>query len=140
MFLVVVAALIVKKDCILVTQRKENDSYAGLWEFPGGTVEKGEELRNALAREIKEELNIKIKTGPLFDVQKVPGKNLLILFFLCKTFSKNPQAIDCLAWKWLPFQNLLQTDFCPADYKVAEKLIESGRGQICHAPNKRKIK
>ena len=61
----VVAALIKEKGKFLLCQRKEDDHYANLWEFPGGTVEQGEDLAAAIKREINEELDLEIEPNEL---------------------------------------------------------------------------
>ena len=57
----VVAGIIYKNDKFLIAQRNLNKAQGGLWEFPGGKVEKNETHENALIREIKEEFNADIK-------------------------------------------------------------------------------
>ena len=56
----VVAGVICKEDKILICRRKAGKQQAGLWEFPGGKIEKGESHQEALKREIQEELQINI--------------------------------------------------------------------------------
>jgi A/G-specific adenine glycosylase len=48
---------------VLIDKRKENGLLGGLWEFPGGKVEAGEDFQTALVREIKEELGVELKVG-----------------------------------------------------------------------------
>ena len=59
----VVAALIERGGEILVARRREEGERAGLWEFPGGKVESGEGERAALARELREELGVRVSIG-----------------------------------------------------------------------------
>jgi A/G-specific adenine glycosylase len=53
--------VVIKGDRILITQRKPDGLLGGLWEFPGGKIKKGEKAEAACVREIKEEVNLKIK-------------------------------------------------------------------------------
>src|SRR5205085_10547613 len=62
----VVAALIERAGEVLVARRKEAGERAGLWEFPGGKVEPGEGERAALARELREELGVRVQVGELY--------------------------------------------------------------------------
>src|SRR6266851_356893 len=62
----VVAALIERGGEVLVARRKEEGERAGLWEFPGGKVEAGEGERAALARELREELGVRVQVGELY--------------------------------------------------------------------------
>jgi len=57
----VVAGLILKDGKVILAKRKKGDPLEGLWEFPGGKVEEGENLFEAIKREMKEELNIRVK-------------------------------------------------------------------------------
>lgn len=56
-----VNVIINNKGKILILKRSSREYYAGLWDFPGGTVEKGETLQQAAAREVKEECGLEIK-------------------------------------------------------------------------------
>lgn len=56
----VVAAVILREDCVLVCRRKPDKTAGGLWEFPGGKIERGESAADALVREIREELGVEI--------------------------------------------------------------------------------
>ena len=64
----VVGAILLDKDRILVARRAPHKSAAGLWEFPGGKVDAGEEPFDALVREIHEELSLTIEPIRTFDV------------------------------------------------------------------------
>ena len=60
---VVAAAIIQRNDCVLLARRSHGENLAGLWEFPGGKVEKGETPEQCLARELHEELNVQARIG-----------------------------------------------------------------------------
>jgi 8-oxo-dGTP diphosphatase len=60
----VVAAIITRDSRILICQRRADKAFPLNWEFPGGKVEPGESLADALTREIAEELGVQIKVGP----------------------------------------------------------------------------
>lgn len=66
----VVAGVIYKDNKFLIAQRNLKKAQGGLWEFPGGKVEKGESYENALTREIKEEFNANI------EVKEYIGENI----------------------------------------------------------------
>src|ERR1051326_8002428 len=81
----VVAAIIRRNGKILITQRLKNVHLAGLWEFPGGKVEAGEALKDALVREIREELGIEVRVGDEFfrTEHDYPSKSVRLYFFDC---------------------------------------------------------
>lgn len=71
---------------------------AGLWEFPGGSVEYGERLRDALRREIKEEFDIEIEVGPLLDavdhILPEEGQHWVSPTFICRVKSGEPRILE----------------------------------------------
>lgn len=64
----VAAAIVVEDGRVLVSQRKPGTHLAGKWEFPGGKVQSGEDPRDALRRELDEELGIEVTVGEVVDV------------------------------------------------------------------------
>tara|TARA_Y100000590_G_scaffold462483_1_gene626702 strand:+ start:265 stop:645 length:381 start_codon:yes stop_codon:yes gene_type:complete len=98
----VVAAIIKKNDQYLIVQRNKN-KYLGLkWEFPGGKVHKNETFCEALSREIKEELNIKIKIHKKIAEEKYKDDkiNIILHYYLCshKSGIINLNEHENLAW------------------------------------------
>lgn len=81
----VTAALIIAEGRVFIAQRPPHKKYGGLWEFPGGKVESGETLQEALYREIIEELCWKVEVGDLVHcVSDTAGRNALELYaFWC---------------------------------------------------------
>src|SRR5205823_1606986 len=65
---IVAAGIVIENGRVLLTQRKAGAHLAGMWEFPGGKVEAGEDPRAALARELEEELGIAVAIGDVVDV------------------------------------------------------------------------
>lgn len=82
--ILVVAGVITDGDKVLITQRTENEG--GLWEFPGGKVEPGESETEALARELWEELNVKVSVGEYLTetLHHYPTKSILLKSYRCK--------------------------------------------------------
>ena len=95
MFRLVVAALIVRNNRILITQRKKNDESALKWEFPGGTVMRRENIYAAMRREIREELEVDVGIRYVYDIQRMVKKDILIIFILCSLRHGRPKASDC---------------------------------------------
>ena len=88
----VVACLLRKDQKILVGQRPENHSLAGLWEFPGGKVEIGESPEQALARELNEELGIEADIGTLklACTHSYGDVGIIILFYVVNYWKGEP--------------------------------------------------
>lgn len=119
----VAAAIIIHGDKIFVTQRGYGE-FKGGWEFPGGKVEAGETSRQALVREIREELDTEIEVGDLFDTVEYdyPAFHLSMDCFLCKVKSGNLVLREHEAARWLTRETLDSVAWLPADLGLIEKL------------------
>ena len=105
---VAVGVLIDSQDRFLLTSRPAGKPYAGYWEFPGGKVEAGETIEEALARELHEELGIKIGHAQRWRVEVVDYPHALVRLHFCKVrqwsgeFQMREQQL--MAWQDLPVQ------------------------------------
>lgn len=121
----VVAALLIKSDRILVTQRKASDSNGGYWEFPGGKVEAGESLEQALVREIQEELEMPIQVKNLIDSHemKTPtGKWIRLNLFATEAQSDQFVLNEHDDAKWVTVQELQHVGFIPGNRLFLEAI------------------
>jgi 8-oxo-dGTP diphosphatase len=133
----VTAAVLIEGRRVLLTQRKAGTHLEGAWEFPGGKIEPGEDPRAALARELCEEVGLRVKVGEIVDVTfhryVQANKAILLLFFEVtrEPGSPEPQAIDVAAVRWAGVDELDESAFPPADVevlkKVRERLMAAGR-------------
>ena len=121
----VVAAVIVEDDKLLATQRGYGD-FKGKWEFPGGKIEQGETHKEALVREIKEELNADIEvlmflTKVEHDYEKF---HLTMHTYICSLKDKiemvkhSDNEFEHDNMVWLDEKHLDDVDWLPADIKV----------------------
>lgn len=119
----VVAAIIIKDQKIFATQRGYGEFKNG-WEFPGGKIESGESPEHALEREIREELDAKIRVGELFDTIEYdyPNFHLSMKCFLCSLISDQLTLREHEAAKWLTKENLSSVEWLPADIIIIDKL------------------
>jgi 8-oxo-dGTP diphosphatase len=117
--LVVAAALIDKDGRMLLAQRPPNKSMAGLWEFPGGKVEDGENPEDALIRELNEELGIDTWgscLAPLsFASHSYEDFHLLMPLFVCRKWIGTPTAMEGQVLKWVSKNDLKNYAMPPAD-------------------------
>ena len=119
----VVAAIIIKDQKIFATQRGYGEFKNG-WEFPGGKIESGESPEHALEREIREELDARIRVGELFDTIEYdyPNFHLSMKCFLCSLISDQLTLREHEAAKWLTKENLSSVEWLPADITIIDKL------------------
>ena len=119
----VAAAIIIENGKIFATQRGYGE-FKGGWEFPGGKIEQGETPKEACKREIKEELEVDIKVGELFDTVEYdyPNFHLKMYCYLCKISVGNIVLVEHEAAKWLTKENLDSVDWLEADLNLIEKL------------------
>lgn len=119
----VVAAIITEDEHIFATQRGYGE-FKGGWEFPGGKVEPGESPKEALVREIKEELDVEITVGELLDTVEYdyPQFHLSMDCFLCQIKSGELVLKEHEAAKWLTSGTLDSVQWLPADLGLVEKI------------------
>ena len=121
----VVAAIIIHENKIFATQRGYGEFKDG-WEFPGGKIEPGETPQEALAREIKEELDIEIKVKDFLETVEYdyPGFHLSMDCFFCTIKSGELVLKEHEAAKWLTVETLDSVDWLPADQGLVEGIRE----------------
>ena len=119
----VVAAIIIEDGKVFATQRGYGD-FKGRWEFPGGKVELDETPQEALAREIREELDTEIEVGELLDTVEYdyPKFHLFMDCFICKIKSGDLLLKEHKAAKWLTKEILYSVEWLPADLGLIEKV------------------
>jgi len=117
--LVSAVALIDRDGRVLLAQRPEGKSMAGLWEFPGGKVETGETPEHALIRELHEELGIDTWASCLapltFASHAYPDFHLLMPLFACRKWQGIPHGKEDQMLKWVAARDLTQYPMPPAD-------------------------
>jgi 8-oxo-dGTP diphosphatase len=123
----VVAALIFQGDKILVCQRTRHQTMPLKWEFPGGKIEEGEQPRDALHRELEEELGIDAKIGQEVSriVHEYPGGGSVELrFFVVNEYRGTIENKIFRDIRWSRRSELSQCDFLEADLTLVRSLAE----------------
>lgn len=128
----VVGALIEDKGKFLVCQRQDNDLFGSLWEFPGGKVEKGEDKKAALKRELKEELGIQVKVGKLINTfeDEIPAMKITVYLYRCNITKGTPRCLECQDLKWITLDKIGSLNLAPADRKIHSYLNQGYRTSI----------
>jgi len=124
-------AIIVKRDRLLIAQRMPDDLLGGLWEFPGGKRHEGESLEECVAREIREELGIKIEVGSLFC--RVPHAyshfRVTLHAFLCRHKAGRIRKVGVADFCWVQTDDFPKYAFPKAD-RVILALLQQHAGPI----------
>lgn len=122
----VVAAVIIHENKVFATQRGYGAFKDG-WEFPGGKIEPGESPREALIREIREELDTEIEPLGLLDTVEYdyPDFHLSMDCFLCKVKSGNLVLKEHEAARWLDRTILDSVEWLPADRGLLSKISQN---------------
>ncbi len=124
--LVAAIALIDIDGRVLIAERPEGKSMAGMWEFPGGKVEAGEIPEAALIRECKEELGIDITAACLapfaFASHSYEKFHLLMPLFVCRKWQGLVQGLEGQRTKWVKIRDLATYEMPPADIPLVAML------------------
>lgn len=103
---VAVGVLIQPNGDFLLTSRPPGKVYEGYWEFPGGKLEAGETVEQALRRELFEEIGITIKTATPWQTELVDYPHAMVRLHFCKVFEWTGELVMCegqsFAWQRLP--------------------------------------
>jgi 8-oxo-dGTP diphosphatase len=103
---VAVGVLVRADDAFLLTSRPEGKAYAGYWEFPGGKLEAGETVEQALRRELQEEIGITIQDCALWKTERIDYPHALVQLNFCKVtqWTGELQMLESqsFAWQQLP--------------------------------------
>ncbi|MFA7276005.1 MAG: 8-oxo-dGTP diphosphatase MutT [Pseudobdellovibrionaceae bacterium] len=127
--LVAAAAILDRKKRVLIAQRPEGKSMAGLWEFPGGKIESGELPEYALMRELREELGIETRPCCMFPAgfasHTYPDFHLLMPLFVVRVWSGDPVLKEHQALQWVDIPSLYNLDMPEADKPLIPQLEAS---------------
>jgi 8-oxo-dGTP diphosphatase len=118
----VVGAALLRDGRVLASRRTEPPRLAGLWEFPGGKVEPGEDDAGALARELREELRVEVEVGERLGDDLPIGATAVLRVYVCRLLSGEPALVDHDEHRWLGADDLLDVPWIPVDLPLVEQL------------------
>jgi 8-oxo-dGTP diphosphatase len=124
---VIVAAAVVRERPgapVLLTRRIEGAHLAGFWEFPGGKVEAGEDPRDAVRRECREEIEVELEVVDILDVawHRYREKDVLLLFYDCRLRAGEVRHLGVADHAWVDPAQLDAYPLPPPDARLVEKL------------------
>jgi 8-oxo-dGTP diphosphatase len=125
--LVAACALVDADGRVLIAQRPEDKTMAGLWEFPGGKIEDGEQPEQTLIRELKEELGITVSEACLapltFASHSYPDFHLLMPLYVCRRWEGTVNALEGQQLAWVKPNRLRDYEMPPADVPLVSHLM-----------------
>jgi 8-oxo-dGTP diphosphatase len=124
----VAAGILIKDGKVLIARRKQGQSHAGLWEFPGGKIEENETPQACLERELQEELGIKVKPGRIMAecTDHSDHGSFAILAIEAELISGEITLAVHDAARWVGLETLSTYPLVPADRELLEKI----RGRV----------
>lgn len=119
-----VVAAVIKRDGEIFTTQRGYGEFEGMWEFPGGKIESGEEAKEALVREIQEELGVLVKVNDLICTIEYdyPNFHLTMHCFWCDIAEGEIELREHKSARWLSIESLESVGWLPADLDVIEKI------------------
>ena len=110
---------------ILIARRADHLHQGGLWEFPGGKVEKGETRHQSLVRELQEEINITITSAsPMMQISHdYIDKSITLDIWKVIEFEGNPEGAEGQEIRWVSMDELRDYDFPAANQPILQKLL-----------------
>ncbi len=123
-----VAAAIIERDGRIFATQRGYGEFKGWWEFPGGKIEAGETPKQALVREIREELDTSIAVvSPVADVSfDYPDFRLHMRCYHCRLEGGAPILLEHSAARWVGAQTIDELRWLPADIQVVAAIKEQG--------------
>jgi 8-oxo-dGTP diphosphatase len=121
----VAAAVVIRGQTVLLTQRPRGTHLEDHWEFPGGKLEPDEDPREALARELREELGVESTVGDIVECTfwRYPTKSVLLLFFRCEIPEDAViQHLEVSDHRWVTESELSSLQMPPADVPIVTRV------------------
>jgi mutator protein MutT len=119
----VIAGVIARSDKLLVCQRPPHKRHGGLWEFPGGKVEPGEDDESAARRELAEELGVHVETVGEAELEIADAGSPFLICFVPVEVSGTPVCHEHTAMTWATLSELALLPLAPSDRRYVERRL-----------------
>lgn len=118
-------AVLIRGQMILAAQRSSTMSLAGMWEFPGGKIEPNESPKEALLRELKEELLCTAEIGEHIQTTEYEYEFGIVVLttYYCSLKGDEPRLTEHSEIRWIHVTKLDQLNWAPADIPAVEKVM-----------------
>ena len=122
---IVTAGIIRQQTSVLLTRRPDDCRHAGKWEFPGGKIEQGEAPVDCLQRELREELDLEVQVGAIYEViyHRYDFGPILLLAYECTPASATIRNLQVAEHRFVPTDQLDSYDLLAADLPLVAKLM-----------------
>lgn len=126
--MIVVGAAVIREapgSPVLLTKRPEGTHLAGLWEFPGGRVEEGEDPEATVVRECREEIALEVRAVDILEVafHRYREKTVLLLFYDCRVIGGTIAHLGVADHAWVEPSGLSEYELPPPDARLIAKLV-----------------
>ncbi len=121
---VAVGVLFDQNGRVLISQRNQNQMHEGKWEFPGGKVQSGESVKDALARELLEELGVEVQDSEAYMSYSFDYENILVHLNFCivTNYNGSPAPLENQNIHWVEIQDLHNRNMLAGSKTVIERL------------------
>jgi 8-oxo-dGTP diphosphatase len=121
----VVGAVLTRDKTIFAAQRSSTMSLSGMWEFPGGKIEPHESPKEALVRELKEELLCTAEIGNLVQTTEHEYEFGIVILttFYCSLIGDEPKLTEHSEIRWIQVADLDQLNWAPADIPAVKQVM-----------------
>ncbi len=122
----VVGAVLIKGDSVLAAQRSSKMSLSGMWEFPGGKIEPSETPKEALLRELKEELLCLAEIGEFIQTTEYEYDFGIVVLttYYCTLVGEEPKLTEHSEIRWVHVSKLDQLNWAPADIPAVKQVMK----------------
>lgn len=122
----VAVGVVMRGGEMFVTKRLDHQHQGGKWEFPGGKVETGETVTDALKRELLEEIGIDVTaSNELIVIEHAyPEKTVVLDVHIVNDFQGDPKGLEGQEGRWISTSELSQLDFPEANGPIIDKIIQ----------------